>query len=176
MPITLGLLIDTSASMDRMIDAEQDAASRFLREVMRPKDEAMVITFDFDVDLLADFTQDTSVLSSAIRRARVNSVGGGGVVTPGTIPAGQRPAARILYDAIYLACHDRTRHRSGPQGRDHPHRRGRYRKQIAPAGRDGGGAALRRRDSRAADRRSHGATFGIGPAWRARWRKTPADA
>ena len=69
MPITLGLLIDTSASMDRMIDAEQDAASRFLREVMRPKDEAMVITFDFDVDLLADFTQDTSVLSSAIRRA-----------------------------------------------------------------------------------------------------------
>ena len=60
MPITLGLLIDTSASMDRMIDAEQDAASRFLREVMRPKDEAMVMTFDFDVDLLADFTQDTS--------------------------------------------------------------------------------------------------------------------
>jgi hypothetical protein len=41
--------------MDRMIDAEQDAASRFLREVMRPKDEAMVITFDFDVDLLVRF-------------------------------------------------------------------------------------------------------------------------
>src|SRR6202041_3065414 len=38
MPITLGMLIDTSASMDRMIDAEHDAASRFLREVMRPKD------------------------------------------------------------------------------------------------------------------------------------------
>ncbi len=95
MPITLGLLIDTSGSMDRMIDAEQDAASRFLREVMRPKDEAMVITFDFDVDLLADFTQDTSVLSSAIRRARVNSVGGGGVVTPGTIPQGNNAAARI---------------------------------------------------------------------------------
>src|SRR5580700_134262 len=53
MPITLGLLIDTSASMDRMIGAEQDAASRFLREVMRPKDEAMVMTFDFDVDLVA---------------------------------------------------------------------------------------------------------------------------
>ena len=89
MPITLGLLIDTSASMDRMIDAEQDTASRFLREVMRPKDEAMVITFDFDVDLLADFTSDTSVLSRAIHSARVNSVGGGGVVTPGTIPGGQ---------------------------------------------------------------------------------------
>ena len=88
MPITLGMLIDTSASMDRMIDAEHDAASRFLREVMRPKDEAMVITFDFDVDLVADFTQDTSVLASAIRSTRVNSVGGGGVVTPGTFPGG----------------------------------------------------------------------------------------
>jgi VWFA-related protein len=115
MPITLGLLIDTSASMDRMIDAEQDAASRFLREVMRPKDEAMVITFDFDVDLLADFTQDTSVLSSAIRRARVNSVGGGGVVTPGTIPQGAS-GGTDLYDAIYLACHDELATEAGRKG------------------------------------------------------------
>jgi VWFA-related protein len=115
-PITLGLLIDTSASMDRMIDAEQDAASRFLREVMRPKDEAMVITFDFDVDLLADFTQDTSVLSSAIRRARVNSVGGGGVVTPGTIPQGNNSGGTDLYDAIYLACHDELATEAGRKG------------------------------------------------------------
>src|SRR5271156_4212840 len=116
MPITLGLLIDTSASMDRMIEAEQDAASRFLREVMRPKDEAMVITFDFDVDLLADFTQDTSVLSSAIRRARVNSVGGGGVVTPGTIPQGNNAGGTDLYDAIYLACHDELATEAGRKG------------------------------------------------------------
>src|SRR5580698_4082264 len=116
MPITLGLLIDTSASMDRMIDAEQDAASRFLREVMRPKDEAMVITFDFDVDLLADFTQDTSVLSSAIRRARVNSVGGGGVVTPGTIPQGNNSGGTDLYDAIYFACHDELATEAGRKG------------------------------------------------------------
>lgn len=115
MPITLGLLIDTSASMDRMINAEQDAASRFLREVMRPKDEAMVMTFDFDVDLLADFTQDTGALSSAIRRARVNSVGGGGVVTPGTIPQGAT-GGTDLYDAIYLACHDQLATEAGRKG------------------------------------------------------------
>lgn len=115
MPITLGLLIDTSASMDRMIDAEQDTASRFLREVMRPKDEAMVITFDFDVDLLADFTQDTSVLSRAIHKARVNSVGGGGVVTPGTIPGGQGGGTN-LYDAVYLACHDELASEAGRKG------------------------------------------------------------
>jgi len=115
MPITLGLLIDTSASMDRMIDAEQDTASRFLREVMRPKDEAMVITFDLDVDLLADFTSDTGTLSRAIHSARVNSVGGGGVVTPGTIPAGQSGGTN-LYDAIYLATHDELSTQAGRKG------------------------------------------------------------
>jgi len=106
LPITLGILIDTSGSMDRMIGAEQDAASRFLREVMRKKDEAMVISFDFDVDLLADFTQDTNVLERAIRRTTVNAVGGGGPITPGTIPQGNNAAGTNLYDAVYLACHD----------------------------------------------------------------------
>jgi VWFA-related protein len=115
MPITLGMLIDTSASMDRMIDAEHDAASRFLREVMRPKDETMVITFDFDVDLVADFTQDTSVLASAIRSTRVNSFGGGGGVTPGPIPQGNA-GGTDLYDAVYLACHDQLATEAGRKG------------------------------------------------------------
>jgi VWFA-related protein len=115
MPITLGMLIDTSASMDRMIDAEHDAASRFLREVMRPKDEAMVITFDFNVDLVADFTQDTSVLASAIRSTRVNSFGGGGGVTPGPIPQGNA-GGTDLYDAVYLACHDQLATEAGRKG------------------------------------------------------------
>jgi hypothetical protein len=120
MPITLGLLIDTSASMDRMIEAEQDAASRFLREVMRPKDEAMVITFDFDVDLLADFTQDTSVLASAIRRN--NS-------------AGQFRRDRSLRRD--LSCVPRrTRQRSRPQGRNHFDGCRRYREQVETSGCD----------------------------------------
>src|ERR1700685_852653 len=116
MPITLGLLIDTSGSMYHVIGAEQDTASRFLREVMRKKDEAMVISFDFDVDLLADFTQDTNVLERAIRRTSVNSVGGGGVVTPGTIPQGNNAGGTDLYDAIYLACHDELATEAGRKG------------------------------------------------------------
>lgn len=105
MPITLGVLIDTSGSMANIIGAEQDTASRFLQEVMRKRDEAMVISFDFDVNLLADFTQDTSELEHAIRRARVNAVASGGVVTPSTLPQG-RNGGTDLYDAVYLACHD----------------------------------------------------------------------
>src|SRR5215470_13097335 len=38
LPITLALLIDTSGSMDRVLPAEQDAASRFIKEIMRKKD------------------------------------------------------------------------------------------------------------------------------------------
>src|ERR1700735_154004 len=116
MPITLGLLIDTSGSMYNVIGAEQDTASRFLREVMRKKDEAMVISFDFDADLLADFTEDTNVLERAIRRTTVNSVGGGGVVTPGTIPQGNNSGGTDLYDAAYLACHDELATEAGRKG------------------------------------------------------------
>ncbi|HXJ17008.1 MAG TPA: VWA domain-containing protein [Candidatus Polarisedimenticolia bacterium] len=102
LPITLALLIDTSGSMANILGAEQDAASRFVQQVMRKKDEGIVISFDTDVNLLADFTEDTSVLERAIRRAEINAAGP--VITPGTIP--QKGGGTNLYDAVYLACHD----------------------------------------------------------------------
>jgi VWFA-related protein len=112
MPITIGLLIDTSGSMDRLLPAEQDAATRFLKTVMRKKDEAMVMSFDLDADLLADFTEDTSELERAIRRTVINTAGGLGPVTPGTIP-NNNVGGTILYDAIYLACHDQLASEAG---------------------------------------------------------------
>jgi VWFA-related protein len=105
LPITLALLMDTSGSMSRIMGAEQDAASRFVREVMRKKDEALVISFDTDENLLADFTEDPSVLDRAIHRARVNAAGP--VITPGTIPQANGGGGTNLYDAVYLACHDK---------------------------------------------------------------------
>src|SRR5580693_3243748 len=58
LPITLGILLDTSGSEQLMLGAIQDAGGRFLRRVMRKGDEAMIISFDTDVDLLSDFTDD----------------------------------------------------------------------------------------------------------------------
>jgi len=113
MPITLGILIDTSGSMGNIIGAEQDAASRFLKEVLRPRDLAMVMSFDFDVDLLADFTQDTAVLERAIRRTRVNAVNNVGMINPGTVPQGVGSAGTNLYDAVYLAAHDQLTSEAG---------------------------------------------------------------
>jgi VWFA-related protein len=112
LPITLAVLIDTSGSMQNILGAEQDAASRFVKTVMRKKDLALVISFDFDVNLLADFTEDPEVLNRAIHRAEISAVSSGGVVTPGTVPQGSN-GGTDLYDAVYLACHDELASEAG---------------------------------------------------------------
>jgi VWFA-related protein len=111
LPITLGLLLDTSGSESDMLPAEQDAASRFIHTVLRKNDEAMVMSFDLDSDLLADFTEDRSVLDRAIHKATINAAsGGGGTAT--TIPQ-NGPMGTVFYDAVYLACHDELRDQAG---------------------------------------------------------------
>jgi VWFA-related protein len=112
LPITLGILIDTSGSQTEILGAEQDTASRFVKEIMRKKDEAIVVSFDFDLNLLADFTEDTAVLERAIRRAEINAVSSGGVVTPGTLPQGSN-GGTDLYDAVYAVCHDELASEAG---------------------------------------------------------------
>ena len=104
LPLTIGLLIDTSGSETYLLSAEKDAGSRFLTRVMRKGDLAMVMSFDLDVDLLADFTEDRSVLNRAINRAQINT-GGGGIVQ-GPLPQ-TRNLGTNFYDAVYLAAHDK---------------------------------------------------------------------
>jgi VWFA-related protein len=110
MPITLALLIDTSGSEQNMLGAEQDAGSRFVHEVMRKKDLAMVMSFDLDANLLADFTEDTSILERALRKTQINASMGGGGTAP-TIDPGN--IGTVFYDAVYLACHDQLRDQAG---------------------------------------------------------------
>src|SRR5258708_36210879 len=64
----------------------------------------MIISFDTDVDLLSDFTDDRSILDRAINKARINTPGGGYIAgNPGPVPSGNM-VGTALYDAIYLAC------------------------------------------------------------------------
>jgi VWFA-related protein len=111
-PITLGLLIDTSGSEQNRLGAEQEAASRFLERVMKKGDEAMVLSFDLDVDLLADFTDDRAIIERAINKARIGAVSGG-VITPGTIPQGANSGGTHFYDAVYLACGEKLATEAG---------------------------------------------------------------
>ena len=109
LPITMGLLIDTSPSEQNRLGAEQEAASRFLNQVLRKGDEAMVLSFDLDVDLLSDFTDDRAQLQRAIHNARIG--GGGPMVTPGTLPSG--PDGTHFYDAVWVACGEKLATEAG---------------------------------------------------------------
>jgi VWFA-related protein len=111
LPITLGLLIDTSGSETFMLSAEKEAASRFLGRVMRKSDLAMVMSFDLDVDLLADFTDDRSRLDRAINRAQINAPSGS-ILAQGPLPQ-SRNGGTDFYDAVYLAAHDKLADEAG---------------------------------------------------------------
>lgn len=113
LPITLGLLLDTSGSEQYMLGAIQDAGERFLHRVLKKGDEAMIISFDTDVDLLADFTDDFSILKRAINKARINSPAGGYIAgNPGPV-GNANMVGTALYDAIYLACADKLNGEAG---------------------------------------------------------------
>ena len=105
LPLTLGLLIDSSGSMQRMLPEEKIVAADFLRQVITQKDLAFVISFDISVDLLQDLTSDVHLLRSGLDRARINVGGGSGGIPglgQGPVPIAH-PKGTLLYDAVYLA-------------------------------------------------------------------------
>jgi len=72
LPLTLGLLVDTSGSQRRLIDEERAASYRFFEQVLRPeKDVAFVIHFDFDTELLQDVTPSRKLLEKALEELEV---------------------------------------------------------------------------------------------------------
>jgi VWFA-related protein len=109
-PLTLGIMIDSSASQERVLEYEKEAGYEFLKQVLNDKDMAFVISFDVNVDLLQDFTNDNKLLKSALNRAKINAGGGGGGLPGmggGPFPTSTTPRGTLLYDAIYLGAHDK---------------------------------------------------------------------
>ncbi len=89
LPLRLGVLVDTSNSIRDRFRFEQEAASEFLRSIIKSNhDKAMVVSFDTDHSVVADLTDNPDVLDKAIRDLRP----GGGT---------------SLYDAIYFSCRDK---------------------------------------------------------------------
>ncbi len=115
LPLTIGLLLDTSGSQTNVLPLEQDAGARFLKEVLRPKDEAFLISFDVNVDLLADYTSDARELKRSIDKATINTASSSAGVPGiggGPFPT-SHPRGTLLYDAVYLAAHDKLRQEAG---------------------------------------------------------------
>jgi VWFA-related protein len=115
-PLTLGILLDTSGSQQNVLPLEQQAGAAFLARVLRSKDEAFLISFDVNVDLLSDYTNNAHALAHAMDKAEINvGTGGGGIpgAGQGPMPTSGTPRGTLLYDAVYLATHDKLTQETG---------------------------------------------------------------
>jgi len=136
LPLTLGLLVDTSGSQRNVLPEERTASYRFLDKVMREdKDMAFVIHFDFEVELLQDLTNSRATLRKSLdqleigqQRRQQNQGGGGGGYPGGGYPGGGYPGGRgrggggsrggrgggtDLYDAVFLGSDEIMRKQKG---------------------------------------------------------------
>jgi VWFA-related protein len=111
LPLTIGLLIDVSASQGNLISVEQNAASQFFSSVLRPKDLAFLISFGAEAELLQDYTGSAKLLREGLNGLKVNSSTGG--LHPGPVPTVYQPRGTILYDAVYLAAADQLKGQVG---------------------------------------------------------------
>lgn len=117
-PLTLGILLDTSGSQQNVLPLEQQTGSQFLQRVLRAKDEAFLVSFDVNVDLLTDYTNNARQLEQAMNKAAINTAGGnGGAGIPGAgqgpIPQHGDPKGTLLYDAVYLAANEKLTQETG---------------------------------------------------------------
>jgi VWFA-related protein len=108
LPLTIGLLLDTSGSQQNVLPLEQEAGAEFLKDVLKPKDEAFLISFDINVDLLTDYTNSPRDIQRALNKASINTGAGTGSVTGNSTPRGT-----LLYDAVFLAAHDKLATEAG---------------------------------------------------------------
>ncbi len=85
-PISLAILLDTSASMEERMGIAQEAAIGFTRQLHKD-DQAEVIDFDSQVRVLSPFTSDGAALEKAIKTTTANG-------------------STSLYNAVYIALKD----------------------------------------------------------------------
>src|ERR1700733_4377205 len=108
LPLTIGILLDTSGSQMNVLPLEQTSGAEFLKDVLTPKDEAFLISFDINVNLLADYTNSPREIKRAIDSAQINTGAGTGSVTGNGAARGT-----LLYDAVFLAANDKLRQEAG---------------------------------------------------------------
>jgi len=111
LPLTIGLLVDVSGSQRNLIEIERSAASQFFTQVLRKKDEAFLISFGEESELLQDYTGSPRLLKEGLNQLRVSSGVGG--IHPGPVPTIGQARGTVLYDAIYLAANDKLRSEVG---------------------------------------------------------------
>lgn len=109
LPLSLAILIDTSASEERTLPDEKEAARAFLESVLRPnRDEAAVLSFTGETTLEQGFSGNVERLRKAIDRVEFippSGYIGGGVVVNGTPPISgtnqSLAGSTAIWDAVW---------------------------------------------------------------------------
>jgi Ca-activated chloride channel family protein len=73
-PLTIGMLIDTSDSMERTLPDVQEAATHFLETILAARDRAFLITFDSRAHLTQTATSNVALLREKILRTNTNGL------------------------------------------------------------------------------------------------------
>ncbi len=115
LPLTVGLLVDTSMSERDNLDKERAASRTFLDQMItRPTDRAFVIHFDRDVELLQDLTADHGKLEKAVGEIDTQpAVENTPTSDQGSGAPRRHGAGTLLYDAIFLACDEVMKKQTG---------------------------------------------------------------
>ncbi len=119
LPLTIGLLVDTSRSQDKVLDAERNASRSFLDQMLvQPKDKAFLIHFDREVELLQDLTSSHEKLQAALEllktpsdRERSNDPNDSG--DSGSGSGSHHGGGTQLYDAVFLASNELMKKQPG---------------------------------------------------------------
>ncbi|MCU1300206.1 MAG: von Willebrand factor, type [Candidatus Sulfotelmatobacter sp.] len=120
LPLTLGLLVDTSMSQRNVLDQERTASKSFLNQMLTAaKDQAFIIHFDREVELLQDLTSSHDKLQTALASLQTprpdRDTGGGGESAPDSSPGGSHRmhGGTLLYDAVFLASDELMKKQQG---------------------------------------------------------------
>ena len=90
LPLTIGLIVDTTPSEANMLDEERNASRIFFDKILRPgKDSAFLIQYSNEIELIQDLTSSRDMLDRSLNMLQSHSQG--------------IPPATVLADAIRLA-------------------------------------------------------------------------
>jgi VWFA-related protein len=118
LPLTLGLLVDTSLSQRNVLDEERNASRSFLDQMLaQEKDKAFIIHFDKEVELLQDLTSSRGQLQKALDALQTPPPPDREQSQGGSPSDGQRRMHRgggtLLYDAVFLASDELMKKQQG---------------------------------------------------------------
>jgi VWFA-related protein len=106
LPLTVALLVDVSGSVHWFVEDEKRAAAKFLEQVLRPDDRALLVGFSSTIILWQDLTSSTQLLGAALEKLR-------SIPFKGLPPLGVPMPSTLLYDAVQKTAEAKLKPLSG---------------------------------------------------------------